>query len=159
MAGIRGLGDLDDFDRKILRILQHEPDISIQQLAERIGLSHTPCWRRLKKLEESGVIAGRAVLLDASALGLSITAFAHIKMKSHDERTLDAFERIARSRPEIVECFSMTGDSDFVLRIVMGSVSQYEVFLKKNLLHMPGVGSVNTSFALKCVKLTTVLPV
>ncbi|HXZ03039.1 MAG TPA: Lrp/AsnC family transcriptional regulator [Stellaceae bacterium] len=150
---------IDAFDRKIIRAIQAEPDIAIQALAERVGLSHTPCWRRLKKLEESGVIKGRAVLLDADALGLPIAIFAHIRMKSHDEETLDAFERTARSRPEIVECFSMSGDADFLLRIAMPSVAEYETFLKKVLVHMPGVGAVNSSIALKCVKFTTMLPV
>jgi Lrp/AsnC family transcriptional regulator len=150
---------VDDFDLKILRTIQKHPDISIQELAGLVGLSHTPCWRRLKKLEESGVIVGRAILLDPVALGFSITVFAHIKMKSHDEETLDAFEAAARERSEIIECFSMTGEADFLLRVVMGSVADYEAFLKKILLHMPGVGSVNSSFALKCVKLTTALPI
>jgi Lrp/AsnC family transcriptional regulator len=150
---------IDAFDRKIIRIIQAEPDIPIQALAERVGLSHTPCWRRLKKLEERGVVKGRAVLLDADALGLPIAVFAHIRMKAHDEGTLEAFEEVARSRPEIVECFSMSGEADFLLRIVMPSVAEYETFLKKVLVHMPGVGAVNSSFALKCVKFTTMLPV
>ncbi len=150
---------IDDFDRKILRVLQAEPALSIQNLSERVGLSHTPCWRRLKKLEADGVIKGRAVILDPEALNLSITVFAHIKLKQHDEETLEVFERSARARPEIVECFSMSGDSDFLLRIVTGSVSDYEQFLKRKLLHLPGVASVNSSFALKCVKNTTMLPI
>ena len=150
---------MDDFDRKLLRVHQAEPELSVHELAERVGLSHTPCWRRLKKLEADGVIKGRAVILDPAALGLSITVFAHIKVKQHDEDTLEVFERSARARPEIVECFSMSGDSDFLLRIVTGSVSDYEQFLKRTLLHLPGVGSVNSSFALKCVKFTTMLPI
>ncbi len=133
--------------------------MAIGDLAAKVDLSQTPCWRRLKKLEQDGVIAGRAVLLDAEAVGLPITAFAHLRMKSHDETTLDNFERAARGRAEIVECYSMTGEADFLLRIVMPSVAAYEIFLKKVVLHLPGVGSVNSSFALKCVKLTTVLPV
>jgi Lrp/AsnC family transcriptional regulator len=150
---------MDDFDRKLLRVHQAEPELSVHELAERVGLSHTPCWRRLKKLEADGVIKGRAVILDPDALNLSITVFAHIKVKQHDEDTLEVFERSARARPEIVECFSMSGDSDFLLRIVTGSVSEYEQFLKRTLLHLPGVGSVNSSFALKCVKFTTMLPI
>jgi Lrp/AsnC family transcriptional regulator len=150
---------IDTFDRKIIQIIQAEPNIAIQALAERIGLSHTPCWRRLKKLEERGVIKGRAVLLDAAALGLPVAVFAHIRMKSHDEDTLLAFERTARARPEIVECFSMSGEIDFLLRVAMPSVAEYETFLKKVLVHLPGVSSVNSSFALKCVKFTTMLPV
>ena len=150
---------MDNFDRKLLRVHQAEPELSVHELAERVGLSHTPCWRRLKKLEADGVIKGRAVILNPAALGLSITVFAHIKVKQHDEDTLEVFERSARARPEIVECFSMSGDSDFLLRIVTGSVSEYEQFLKRTLLHLPGVGSVNSSFALKCVKFTTMLPI
>ena len=150
---------MDEFDRKLLRAHQAEPELTVQELAERVGLSHTPCWRRLKKLEADGVIKGRAVILDPEALGLSITVFAQIKVKQHDEHTLEVFERSARARPEIVECFSMSGDSDFLLRIVTGSVSDYEQFLKRTLLHLPGVGSVNSSFALKCVKFTTMLPI
>ncbi|MGA7676264.1 MAG: Lrp/AsnC family transcriptional regulator [Rhizomicrobium sp.] len=150
---------MDDFDRKILRVFQAKPELSVQELAEQVGLSHTPCWRRLKKLEADGVIKGRAVILDPEALGLSITVFAHIKVKQHDENTLEVFERSARECPEIVECFSMSGDADFLLRIVTGSVSEYEQFLKRTLLHLPGVGSVNSSFALKCVKFTTMLPI
>ena len=150
---------MDEFDRKILQVHQEEPELSVHELAERVGLSHTPCWRRLKKLEADGVIEGRAVILNPEALGLFITVFAHIKLKQHDEETLEVFEHSARARPEIVECFSMSGDSDFLLRIVTGSVSDYEQFLKRTLLHLPGVGSVNSSFALKCVKFTTKLPI
>ena len=150
---------IDSFDRKIIRIIQAEPDIAIQALADRVGLSHTPCWRRLKKLEESGVIKGRAVLLDADALGLPVAVFAHIRMKAHDEETLEGFERAAHARPEVVECFLMSGEADFLLRVAVPSIADYEVFLKKVLMHMPGVGSVNSSFALKCVKFTTMLPV
>ena len=150
---------IDAFDRKIIRIIQAEPDITVQALAERVGLSHTPCWRRLKKLEERGVIKGRAVLLDAGALGLPIAVYAQIRMKSHDEETLEAFERVARLQPEIVECFSTSGESDFLIRVAMPSIAEYEAFLKKVLVHMPGVGSVNSSIALKCIKFTTLLPI
>ena len=150
---------IDAFDRKIIAIIQAEPDIAIQALASRVGLSHTPCWRRLKKLEESGVIKGRAVLLDADALGLPVAVFAHIRMRAHDEDTLEAFELAAQARAEIVECFSMSGEADFLLRVAAPSIADYEIFLKKVLLHLPGVSAVNSSFALKCVKFTTMLPV
>ena len=149
---------MDETDRKILRTLQNEPDLPIQALAERVGLSHTPCWRRLRKLEEEGFIAGRALLLDQDRLGLPITVFAHVKLKQHDERTLEALEHAVLQSHEIVECFSVTGGNDYVCRVVIESVSHYEVFLKKTLLHLPGVGEVNSQFALKRVKLTTKLP-
>jgi Lrp/AsnC family transcriptional regulator len=150
---------MDRIDRKILNLLQTEADISITDLAERVGLSQTPCWRRVKKLESDGVISGRTVLLNPIALGLSATVFASLKLRQHDEATLDAFEAAAKERPEVVECFSMSGDSDYILRVVVNGIGAYEQFLKKVLLHFPGVASVNSSFALKCVKLTTRLPI
>jgi Lrp/AsnC family transcriptional regulator len=150
---------LDDTDRKLLRTLQAESTLSVQELAERINLSHTPCWRRLKRLESIGVIRGRAVILDAVALNLPITVFAEIKLKQHDEDTLEELEHAVERCREIVECFSMSGDRDYIFRVVIESVEHYERFLKKVVLHLPGVASVNSSFALKCVKLTTCLPI
>jgi len=131
----------------------------VGELAGHIGLSQTPCWRRLKRLEVDGVIRGRAVLLNPVALGLGVTVFASLKLRQHDESTLDALEQAAQDRPEIVECFSMSGESDYIVRVVIRSIHAYEQFLKKVLLHFPGVGAVHSSFALKCVKLTTRLPV
>jgi Lrp/AsnC family transcriptional regulator len=150
---------MDELDRKILRLIQSEPDLPIQALAQRVGLSHTPCWRRLKKLEADGVIVGRPCLLDQDAVGLPITVFAHVKLKQHDEATLESLEQAVADRPEIVECFSISGSSDYVCRIVVESIARYEQFLKKTLLHLPGVSEVNSEFALKRVKLTTQLPI
>ena len=150
---------MDETDTKILRILQDDSGIAIVDLARKVGLSHTPCWRRVKMLEETGAIRGRAVLLDPVILGLPITVLANIKLKAHDEDTLEAFEQAARERPEIVECFTMGGDSDYAVRIVVKSIDAYEHLLKKVLLHFPGVASVNSHFALKCVKNTTRLPI
>ncbi|WP_144098586.1 Lrp/AsnC family transcriptional regulator [Croceicoccus sediminis] len=150
---------MDNTDRRILRALQAHPDLPIAELAEKAGLSHTPCWRRLKKLEESGVISGRAVLLDPKSLGLVINVFANLRLNQHDEETLDALEQAVHDHPEILEGFSMSGSSDYVLRVVAKSVEDYEHFLKKVLLHLPGVSSINSSFALKTIKMTTVLPV
>jgi Lrp/AsnC family transcriptional regulator len=150
---------VDDTDRRILRILQDVPEISVVDLAERVGLSHTPCWRRVKQLEASGAIRERAIVLDAKLMGLDISVFAHIKLKAHDEETLVALEQAACDRAEIVDCFSMSGESDYIFRIVVGSIDEYEHFLKKVLLHLPGVASVNSHFALKCLKRTTKLPI
>ena len=146
-------------DRTILSALQKGPEASVAEIADKVGLSHTPCWRRIKKLEAARIIRGRAVLLDAEQLGLTVNVFAELRLKQHDEETLDALERRALEQPEIVECFSMSGQSDFLMRIVVRSVADYEIFLKKVLLHLPGVASINSSFALKCVKMTTNLPV
>lgn len=151
--------DLDEQDRRILRALQDDPTLSVANLAEKTNMSHTPCWRRLKRLETSGVIEGKALILNRSALGFSIDAFANVRIKQHDEKTLEAFESSILRYAQIVQCFSMSGDSDYILRIVVGSIDEYERFLKTSLLHLPGVVSINSSFALKAVKLTTKLPV
>jgi Lrp/AsnC family transcriptional regulator len=150
---------MDDTDIKILRILQEDAGTSMVEIARQVGLSHTPCWRRVKQLEESGAIRARAVLLDPVLMGLPITVLANIRLKAHDEATLEAFEQAARDRPEIVECFTMGGESDYAVRIVVRSIDDYEHLLKKVLLHFPGVAAVNSHFALKCVKNTTKLPI
>lgn len=149
---------MDGFDLEILRRLQAEPDISLADLAPAVGLSQTPCWRRMKKLQEQGVIRGRAILIDQAAMGLPVNVLAHIKLTSHREETLEAFEIAVADQPEIIECFSMSGASDYTLRIVSQSIEAYERFLKRKLSHLPGVASINSSFALKCVKDTRVLP-
>lgn len=150
---------MDDTDRKILRLVQSEPDLPIEQIAERVGLSHTPSWRRLKRLESQGFILGRALLVDQDRIGLPITVFAHLKIRHHDEKTLEALEDAVSENPSIVECFSVSGGSDYICRVVSESVAAYEVFLKKVLLHLPGVSGVNSEFALKRVKITTKLPI
>lgn len=150
---------IDDTDRRILRAWQASPNAPVNEIAEQVGLSHTPCWRRMRKLEGGGVVRGRALLLEPDLVDLSVTVFAHLRLRQHDEETLEALEEGARRCPEIVECFSMSGDSDFMIRVVVRSIVEYERFLKKTLLHLPGVASVNSSFALKCIKLTTDLPI
>ena len=150
---------MDDVDRKILRTLQAEPRLSMQALAERVGLSHTPCWRRLRKLEEAGIVDTRALVLDQDADGLPITVFAHLKLRQHDEATLEALERAMVDCAKIIECFSIAGSSDYICRIVVESIAAYETLLKKTLVHLPGVSEVNSQIALKRVKLTARLPI
>jgi Lrp/AsnC family transcriptional regulator len=150
---------VDETDRKILLALQNQPQISMVDLAKEVGLSHTPCWRRVKQLEEIGAIQERAIILNQAVMGLNINVLANVRLKAHDEDTLEAFEQAARDRPEIVNCFTMGGESDYAMRIVVGSIDEYEHLLKKVLLHFPGVASVNSHFALKCVKMTTKLPI
>ncbi len=150
---------MDDMDRKILRTLQDEPRLSMQALAERVGLSHTPCWRRLRKLEDAGIVDTRALVLDQDGVGLPITVFAHLKLRQHDEATLETLERAMLDCPMIIECFSIAGSSDYICRIVVASIAAYETLLKKTLLHLPGVSEVNSQVALKRVKLTARLPI
>lgn len=153
----RNLG-LDDIDLRILRHLQDKPEAPATEIADSVGLSHTPCWRRIKRMEELGIIKGRAMILDADMLGLPINIFAEIKIKNHDEKTVSAFEQAVSDHAEIVECFSMSGENDFLMRVVARSIADYEVFLKRVLLHLPGVASVNSRFALNALKVTTNLP-
>ncbi|MBN9074100.1 MAG: Lrp/AsnC family transcriptional regulator [Rhizobiales bacterium] len=150
---------MDAIDIKILDELQRNPDIPVTELAIRVGLSHTPCWRRVKKLEKDGAIKGRAVLLDASALDLHVVVFASLRLRQHDEETLEALESATRDRSEITECYSMSGDSDYILKLVVKSIDEYENLLKKVLLHLPGVAVINSHFTLKCIKNTTHLPI
>lgn len=150
---------MDRTDRRILHELQENPEISAVDLAKAVGLSHTPCWRRLKKLESDGVIEGRATLLNPAALNLNVVVFANLRLKQHDEETLEALEQVAREMPQITDCYSMSGDSDYLLRIIVPNIDEYETFLKKVILHLPGIAYVNSHFALKSIKKTTRLPI
>ena len=150
--------ELDNFDKKLLRALQENADQSMNELGEKIGLSHTPCWRRIKRLEEAGIIKSRVVIVDPDKVGLGVTVHAYIIIKSHDERSLNAFEQAVLDVNEIIECYSTSGEKDYVLRIVVKSVSHYERLLKQTLVHLPNVASVNSTFALKQVKYSTSLP-
>ncbi len=127
-------------------------------LGEAVGLSHTPCWRRVKRLEEAGYIARRVTILNAEKLQLSVTVHAYITIKSHNEESLLAFEKAVQDLDDIVECYSVTGDKDYLLKVVASSVDHYEKLLKSTLVHLPNVASVNSVFALKQVKYTTALP-
>jgi len=151
--------DIDDYDRKILRALQENADYSMAELGEKVGLSHTPCWRRIKRLEADGVIRGRVTLLEAYKLNLAVSVHAYITVKSHDEESLAAFENSVIDVQEVVECYSTSGDKDYLLRIIVNSVDEYEKLLKHKLLGLPNVFSVNSVFALKQVKFTTELPI
>src|SRR5690606_14532202 len=107
---------MDKINLNILRALQAFPELTVAQLAEKIGLSPTPCWRRLKQLKEAGVITGRAIILDPKKLGLSVDVIAHLRLSKHDEETLEKLEQQVKTHPEIMECFSMSGESDYMLR-------------------------------------------
>jgi len=149
---------LDTFDYKILIALQGNAELSMADLGEKVGLSHTPCWRRVKRLEEEGYIRGKVTVLNPKKVNLSVSVHAYITIKKHDEESLNAFESSVQPIPEIVECYSTTGEKDYLLRVVVASVEHYETLLKNTLVHLPNVASVNSAFALKQVKYTTELP-
>jgi DNA-binding Lrp family transcriptional regulator len=150
---------LDRVDRRILDTLQADARISNQELAKKIGLSPAPCWRRLRRLEEEGFIAGYATLLNGSAIGLPILAYALVTLENHHPETVRQFDRLIQDRPEVLECHSMSGANDYLLRIVAASMEAYEHFLSTQLLQSAAVRSVNTSFVLRTKKSTTRLPV
>ena len=149
---------VDATDLKLLRALQREPTLSVADLGERIGLTHTPCWRRLKRLEADGVILGRRLVLDAEALGLLITAFCFIRLARHDKATMEAFEQAARDHPNVMQCHTVSGEHDYVLRVVTESIKAFERLIKDDLLSLPAVGSMSSSFALSEIKDSGLLP-
>ena len=150
---------LDQIDKRIVKALQDNARLSSQELSAQVGISASPCWRRVKALEEAGVIAKYVTLVDPEALGLSISIFTSVSLDKQIETALETFQKAVRKRPEVMECYLMTGDFDYLLRVVVGSLHDYERFLLDHLTRIPGVASIKSSFALKQVKYTTALPV
>jgi DNA-binding Lrp family transcriptional regulator len=150
---------LDRLDRRILAELQSDARVSNQELAKRVGLSPAPCWRRLRRLEQAGFIAEYVTLLCAPAIGLPIQAYALVSLENHHPQSVRQFDQLVRERPEVLECHSMSGPNDYLLRIVAASIEAYESFLSTQVLQLPAVRSVNTSFVLRTKKFTTRLPV
>ncbi len=150
---------IDDKDRAILRVLQRRADAPATEIARAAGLSQTPSWRRVGLLERSGIIRKRVALLDGEALGFGVVVFAEVAMKRTDARALQAFERSVQGIAQIVECHAVSGERDFVLKIVVDSVASYERLLRGRLLRLPGVGSISSRFALSTVKYSTEIPI
>ena len=151
---------MDRYDRQILEILQEDGRISNQDLAERIGLSAAPCLRRVRSLEESGMIRGYRALLDAKALGLSLMALVHISMDQHIGERFEHFEKAVLAIPEILECLLITGQSaDYQLKVVVRDMDAYQELLLNRIPRIPGVTGVHSSFVLRRVVDRTTLPV
>ncbi|MCY4657082.1 MAG: Lrp/AsnC family transcriptional regulator [Gammaproteobacteria bacterium] len=149
----------DAIDGKILNILQTKADVSMHELGEAVELSHTPCWRRVKKLEEQGFIKQRVTLLDPVTLDLSVNVIVNVTLRHHQEKALERFEREVMKIEEVVECYSVSGETDFLLRVVVRNVQEYEKLLREKLIHLPEVGNLSSTFALRQVKYTTALPI
>ena len=150
---------LDSIDRRILQALQQDATLSVQQVAEAVGLTPTPVWRRLKALQEAGVVRRRVTLMDREKLGLAICVLAHVTLVRHTEGAVEAFEGLVQTCPEIMECASTTGESDYLLKVVAPDMKAYDRFLQERLFRMPGVASVKSSVVLREVKDETALPV
>jgi DNA-binding Lrp family transcriptional regulator len=150
---------LDAIDRQILENLQNDAGMRNVELAEKVGLSPSPCLRRVGNLEETGVIRGYATLVDAEAVGLPVSVFVSVTLEKQIEKALEKFEKEIRARPEVMECYLMTGEADYLLRVVTADLSAYEQFLIEHLTRIPGVASIKSSFALKQVAYRTALPI
>ncbi|MET0088681.1 MAG: Lrp/AsnC family transcriptional regulator [Candidatus Thiodiazotropha sp.] len=151
---------LDRFDRRILDVLQQEGRISNQELAERIGLSPSPCLRRVRALEESGIIAGYRARLDHRKLGLDLMALIHISMDRHTPERFERFEAAMRAMPEVLECLLITGqDADYQVKVVVRDMDDFQVLLLNKITRIEGVTGVHSSFVLRRVVDTTAVPV
>ncbi len=150
--------DLDAIDRRILTELQADARISNAALAEAVGLSPSPCLRRVRALEAAGVIRRYAALLEPAEVGLPISVFVQVTLERQIDRALETFETAIQDRPEVMECYLMTGDADYLLRVVVSDLTAYERFLKEHLTRVSGVASIKSSFALNQVKYSTALP-
>jgi Lrp/AsnC family transcriptional regulator len=149
---------LDKTDRAILAELQHDATLTIDELAERITLSRNACWRRVKALEEAGIIKARVALLDAAKLGLGLTAFIAIRTAQHEEKWLEKFSRAMRDFPEIIGVYRTTGETDYLLQAVVSDIAGYDQLYKRLIARIP-LTDVSASFVMEKIKETTALPI
>ena len=159
MHAVNGVNySMDDIDRRILRVLQEAADLPVAEIAERVGLSASPCWRRIQKLEAEGVIQRRVALLDPEKMNVGVTVFVAIRTSQHDAQWLERFaERVTRI-PEVVELYRMSGEIDYMMRVVVPDIKAYDDVYKRLIAAVP-LFDVSSSFAMETLKYTTALPV
>lgn len=150
---------LDQIDLRILRTLQEHGRLTNQELAERVGLTQSPCLRRVRRLEQEGIIDRYVAVLNQAKIGLPVSVIAQVRVDSHEADVLDRFERAVREWPEVMECYLMTGSRDYLLRVVVEDVAAYERFIKEKLTAIRGIGSIESSFALNQIKYKHALPI
>ncbi|MBV1691388.1 Lrp/AsnC family transcriptional regulator [Novosphingobium sp. G106] len=151
--------DLDPFERKIIRELQRDSSLTTAEVAERVGLSTSPCWRRIDRLEREGYIRGQVALVDRRKLGFNAHIFAQVKLTAHGRANLDQFCDAIRAFPEVLEAYVLLGTMDFMLRIVARDIEAYERFFFDRLSKVPGVQEVQSNVALSEIKVTGELPI
>ncbi|EQB09854.1 MAG: Lrp/AsnC family transcriptional regulator [Novosphingobium lindaniclasticum] len=151
--------DLDPYERKILRELQRDASQTTAQIAERVGLSSSPCWRRIDRLEREGFIKRRVALVDRKKVGLDAHVFAQVKLNAHGRANLDEFSAKIREFPEVLDCYVLMGSVDFLIRVVAADIEAYETFFFEKLSQLPGVQELNSIVALSEIKATTELPI
>ena len=148
---------MDRTDLRILAILQQDSSLPVAEVAARVNLSQTPCWRRIQKLEAQGVIERRVAILDPEAIGLGLTVFVEIEAPDHSPAWLDAFAVAAEAMPEVMEVYRMAGDVDYLLRVAVGSMGEYDDFYRRLIAEVP-LKNVTSRFAMERVKSTTAYP-
>lgn len=152
-------GELDPFELKILRLLQADTDLSVADLADRVGLSTSPCWRRIDRLQREGYIRGRVALLDRAKLGLNVNIYLSVKLDANGRRHLDQFENAVMRHPEVIECHTVMGRFDYMLRIVTQDIPAYEAFLMRVIGRLAGIAETSSMVTMSEVKSTTALPI
>jgi len=148
---------LDNIDQKILRLLQNDATISVQDIAAEVGLTNNPCWRRIKRLEEQGVIEKRVAVVNPKAIGLAITAFVTIRIDHHSGEWLASFANCIDAIPEIVECHRMTGDVDYLLKVLIRDLEHYDKVYQSLIASVPGLKDVSSTFSMEQLKQCTVV--
>ncbi|HEX3708299.1 MAG TPA: Lrp/AsnC family transcriptional regulator [Pseudolabrys sp.] len=149
---------MDAIDRKILAVVQQDASLSVAEIGQRVGLSSTPCWKRLQRLEADGVIMRRVALIDPEKIGLGITVFVSIETADHSQDWLKNFAELVRAMPEVMEFYRMAGDVDYMLRVVVNDMAGYDTFYKKLIATVP-LKNVTSRFAMERIKSTTALPI
>ncbi|MDM7851665.1 Lrp/AsnC family transcriptional regulator [Pseudochrobactrum kiredjianiae] len=148
---------MDRLDRKILRLLQEDATLAVADIAKKVGLSTTPCWRRIQKLEEDGIIKRRVAVLDPVRINARVTVFVSVRTSSHSHEWLKRFAEVVQEFPEVVEFYRMSGDIDYLLRVVVPDIGAYDAFYKR-LISKIEIRNVSSSFAMEQIKYTTELP-
>ena len=148
---------MDTFDKDILRILQGDCTLSVSDIADQVGLSTTPCWRRIQAMEKSGIIKGRVALAEPEKLNVGLTVFVMVKTNQHNPQWLDKFSNTIKDMPEIMEFYRLSGDIDYLLRIVVPDMKAFDAFYKK-LITQADFSDISSSFAMEEIKYTTQLP-
>jgi Lrp/AsnC family transcriptional regulator len=149
---------MDTIDRKILALLQVDASLSVAEIGNRVGLSSTPCWKRIQRLEADGVLQKRVALVDQDKLGLGVTVFVSIQTGDHSQDWLDHFAQMVGAMPEVMEFYRMAGDVDYMLRVVMPDIQGYDAFYKRLIAAVP-LKNVTSRFAMEKIKSTTALPI
>lgn len=149
---------MDSFDKKILRILQQDSTLSVSHIAEQVGLSTSPCWRRIQAMEKAGIIKGRVALADPDKLNVGLTVFVMVKTNQHNPKWLEQFAEIAMDYEEIVEFYRMSGDVDYLLKVVVPGMKAFDAFYKR-LITQADFSDISSSFSMEEIKYTTALPV